>query len=72
MKFTEKEQAVIRCLFQAMKADEIAKELKISRRTAKNRIESIADKLFIDRKRFILSVRIVYLLYNRPPYDEFL
>ena len=68
MSFTDKQQGVIDCLFKGFSGKEIATELGMKERTVKAHVREISRKLDIDHRKYIVRVRIVYLLSQKAPY----
>lgn len=62
---TKREHEVIYWLYRAFKRPEIAKEMKVTENRVKHLITSIANKLDIDREKYHLQIRIVYLLSHQ-------
>lgn len=73
---------LLTCLFRADETSEIAKQFKVTPRTIKSWITKLAKELGIDSKRYIVQVRIIYLVsrmreqneksINAPPSDSIL
>lgn len=58
---TSRDYEIVQCLFRGMSNKEIAAELGIKERTAKERVVRLAYKMRIDSKKFTPRIRIVYL-----------
>ena len=59
---TQRQTDVVRCIMLGLSGEEIASELGISLQTQKHHVMTIGKKMGIDRSRYMLRARIVYLV----------
>lgn len=59
---TERQTDVVRLIMLGLSGEEIAAELGISLQTQKHHMMTIGKKMGIDRSRYVLRARIVYLM----------